>query len=141
MEQRLSLVTLGVADVAASRAFYERLGWKASAAGAPAIAFFQCGGMVFSVYGRADLAKDAGLPAEGSGFGGITLAQNVRSKEEVDAVLAEAEKAGGRILSPAEEKFWGGYSGYFADPDGHPWEVAWNPHFTLREDGSVVLPG
>jgi catechol 2,3-dioxygenase-like lactoylglutathione lyase family enzyme len=140
MEQRLSIVTLGVTDVPASRAFYERLGWKASSVGAPAIAFFQCGGMILALYGRDELAKDAGLPAAGNGFGGVTLAQNVRSKAEVDAVLAGAQKAGGRIIAPAEDKFWGGYSGYFADPDGHPWEVAWNPAFTIRDDGSVVLP-
>lgn len=141
MERRLSIITLGVADVPASRAFYERLGWKASSIGEPAIAFFQCGGMILALYGRADLAKDAGLPAEGTGFGGVTLAQNVRTKTEVDAVLAEAVKAGGRLLAPAEDKFWGGYSGYFTDPDGHPWEVAWNPAFAIRDDGSVVLPG
>jgi len=141
MEQRLNIVTLGVRDVPASRAFYERLGWKASSVGAPAIAFFQCGGTILALYGKADLAKDAGLPAEGGGFGGVTLAQNVRGKAEVDAVLAGAQKAGGRILAPAEDKFWGGYSGYFADPDGYPWEVAWNPGFTLGDDGSVVLPG
>src|SRR3954451_11150541 len=126
MEQRLSLITLGVADVRASRAFYERLGWRASSAfGGGDVAFFQLGGVVLSVYGRAHLAKDAGLVPDGSGFGGIALAQNVRSRQEVDAVLAEAEKAGGRVIAKAEEKFWGGYSGYFADPDGHPWEVAW----------------
>jgi uncharacterized glyoxalase superfamily protein PhnB len=139
MEQRLSLVTLGVKDVPASRAFYERLGWKAYGLGAPAIAFFQCGGMLVSVYSREDLAKDAGLPAQGGSFGGITLAQNVRTKQDVDTVLAEAVKAGGKILSPAEDKFWGGYSGYFADPDGHPWEVAWNPGFTIAKDGSVSI--
>jgi predicted lactoylglutathione lyase len=141
MEQRLSLITLGVADVRASRAFYERMGWKASSAGGDDVAFFQLGGVVLSVYGREHLARDAGLPPEGSGFGGIALAHNVRSKGEVDALLTEAEKAGGRVISKAEDKFWGGYSGYFADPDGHPWEVAWNPGFTLTEDGRLVVPG
>jgi predicted lactoylglutathione lyase len=140
MEQRLSLVTLGVADVAASRAFYERLGWKASSLGGDGVAFFQMGGIALSVYGRAHLAADAGVPPEGSGFGGIALAQNVRSKEEVDAVLAEAERAGGRIIAKAQDKFWGGYSGYFADPDGHPWEVAWNPGFALADDGRLTVP-
>jgi predicted lactoylglutathione lyase len=140
MEQRLSLITLAVADVRASRAFYERLGWKASSIGGDDVAFFQLGGIVLSVYGRARLAKDAGLSPDGSGFGGIALAQNVRSKGEVDALLAEAEKAGGRVIAKAESKFWGGYSGYFADPDGHPWEVAWNPGFTLTEDGRLVVP-
>lgn len=141
MEQRLSLVTLGVASVRASRAFYERMGWTASSAfGGDDVAFFQLGGIVLSVYGRGPLAEDAGLSPEGSGFGGIALAQNVRSKGEVDEILARAEKAGGRILAKAEDKFWGGYSGYFADPDGHPWEVAWNPGFTLTEDGRLVVP-
>jgi predicted lactoylglutathione lyase len=141
MEQRLSLITLAVADVRASRAFYERLGWKASSAfGGDDVAFFQLGGIVLSVYGRAHLAKDAGLPPEGTGFGGIALAQNVRRKQQVDVVLAEAERAGGRIIAKAEEKFWGGYSGYFADPDGHPWEVAWNPGFTLTDDGRLIAP-
>jgi uncharacterized protein len=141
MEQRLSLITLAIADVRASRAFYERLGWKASSIGGGDVAFFQLGGIVLSVYGRAHLAKDAGLSPEGSGFGGIALAQNVRSKQEVDAVLADAEEAGGRVIAKAEDKFWGGYSGYFADPDGHPWEVAWNPGFTLTEDGRLIVPG
>ncbi len=140
MEQRVSLITLGVADVATSRAFYHRLGWRESSAGNEFVAFFQAGGMALALYGRESLAKDAGLTDKGSGFGGITLAHNVRSKTEVDALLAEAERAGGRILVPAEDKFWGGYSGYFADPDGHPWEVAWNPFFPLLEDGSLQLP-
>lgn len=141
MEQRLSLVTLGVANVRASRAFYERMGWTASSAfGGDDVAFFQLGGIVLSVYGRGHLAKDAGFSPDGAGFGGIALAQNVRSKGEVDEILARAETAGGRILAKAEDKFWGGYSGYFADPDGHPWEVAWNPGFTLTEDGRLVVP-
>ncbi len=141
MEQRLSLVTLGVADVAASRAFYERLGWTASAASQEGIAFFKAGGAVLALYGRRALAEDARLPdAPAGGFGGIALAHNVRSREEVDTVLAAAVTAGGRLLAPAEEAFWGGYSGYFADPDGYPWEVAWNPGFPLAEDGSIELP-
>ncbi|MBI3993372.1 MAG: VOC family protein [Candidatus Lambdaproteobacteria bacterium] len=140
MEQRVSLITLGVADVAASRAFYERLGWRASSVGGGEVAFFQLGGMAFGVYGLAALAEDAGLPGLPGAPGGIALAYNVRRKEEVDAVLAEAQAAGARLLKPAEEKFWGGYSGYFADPDGYPWEVAWNPGFTWSADGGVVLP-
>lgn len=140
MEQRLSVVTLGVADVAASRSFYRRLGWTPSAAaGGDDIAFFQLGGVVLALYGRAALAGDAGL-APGQGFGGVTLAYNARSKDQVDATLAAAERAGARILKPAQEVFWGGYSGYFADPDGHPWEVAWNPHFPIRDDGTIALP-
>src|SRR5262245_268953 len=106
MEQRLSLITLGVADVRASRAFYERLGWKASSVGGDDVAFFQLGGVVLSVYGRGHLARGAGLPPEGSGFGSVALAHNVRSKGEVDDLLAEAEKAGGRVIARAEDKFW-----------------------------------
>jgi hypothetical protein len=141
MEQRLSLVTLGVADLARSRRFYEQgLGWTPSSAGNENVVFFQLGGIALSLYGRASLAEDARLEDRGGGFGGITLAYNTRAREDVDAVLARAKAAGARILKPAEEAFWGGYSGYFADPDGHPWEVAWNPHFTLLPDGSLSLP-
>ncbi len=139
MEQRLSLVTLGVADLERSRRFYEGgLGWRRGNAHAEVV-FFQIGGAVLALFGRAALAADARLPAAGSGFGGITLAYNTRTRAEVDRVLAEAEAAGGTILKPAQDAFWGGYSGYFADPDGHPWEVAWNPDWTLLDDGSVRL--
>ena len=141
MEQRISLITLGVADVGGSRRFYEQLGWKASGAGEEAVVFFQVGGMGMSLYGRKALAEDAKLAAGGGGFGGITLAYNVRQRHEVDAVLAEAVRAGGTLLKPAEDASWGGYSGYFADPDGHPWEVAWNPGFGLAENGALILPG
>lgn len=146
MEQRVSLITLGVADLPRSRRFYEEgLGWTASAASQESIVFFQLGGIGLALYGRAALAEDAGLPdrhdADGGGFGGITLAHNVRSKEEVDSLLALAERAGGRLLKPGQSVFWGGYSGYFADPDGHPWEVAWNPFAPLAEDGSIRLDG
>jgi uncharacterized glyoxalase superfamily protein PhnB len=140
MEPRISLVTLGVADIGRSRRFYEALGWKASSASVESTVFFQLGGMALALFGRDALAEDACLPAEGSGFGGITLAQNVRSEEAVDQLLAEAERAGARILKPAQRVFWGGYCGYFADPDGHPWEVAWNPGFALESDGSLRLP-
>lgn len=140
MEPRISLVTLGVADIGRSRRFYEALGWKASGTSVESTVFFQLGGMALSLYGRAALAGDACLPPEGSGFGGITLAQNVRSEEAVDQLLAEAERAGARVLKPAQRAFWGGYSGYFADPDGHPWEVAWNPGFALEADGRLRLP-
>ena len=139
MEPRISLITLGVADMARARRFYEALGWHASGPG-EGVTFFQAGGMILSLYGRAELAADAHLPDPGSGFGGIALAQNVRERADVDRVLEEARAAGGTILKPAEEVFWGGYSGYFADPDGHPWEIAWNPGFTIQEDGSVRLP-
>ena len=140
MEQRVSLITLGVEDLGRSRAFYERLGWKRSVRGAEGVAFFQAGGVVLSLFPREDLAKDAGVSAEGSGFRGVALAFNTRSRTEVEELLQEAERAGGRIVKPATEAFWGGYSGYFADPDGFLWEVAWNPGFALGADGSLRLP-
>ena len=143
MEQRLSLVTLGVADLARSRRFYEDgLGWRASGAGNAEVAFYQLGAIALALWGREELAADAGLPAPGSGggFGGIALAHNVRTREEVDVVLARAEAAGARLLKPGTDAVWGGYTGYFADPDGHLWEVAWNPFFALQEDGSLRLP-
>ena len=139
MEQRLSLVTLGVADLERARRFYEDgLGWRRGN-DHEEVAFYQLGGMVLALWGRETLAEDARVPGGGEGFGGIALAYNARTCEEVDAVLAEAEAAGATILKPAEHAFWGGYSGYFADPDGHLWEVAWNPDWTLAEDGSVRL--
>ena len=139
MEPRISLVTLGVADMARARRFYEALGWRASGPGED-VTFFQAGGMILSLYGRAALAEDAHLPAEGAGFGGATLGYNVRERADVDRTLDEARAAGATILKPAEDVFWGGYSGYFADPDGHPWEVAWNPHFPILDDGTIRLP-
>jgi catechol 2,3-dioxygenase-like lactoylglutathione lyase family enzyme len=138
MEQRISLVTLGVADVARSRRFYEALGWRAGNDRDQDIAFFQAGPLVFSLWGRKQLADESGAE-DGGGWGGVTLAHNVRSPEEVDAVLAEAERAGGRISKPAEAMFWGGYAGTFVDPDGHPWQVAHNPYWPLGADGSVSL--
>jgi uncharacterized protein len=140
MEQRISLVTLGVDDLERSRAFYERLGWLRSVRGAEGIAFFQAGGMAFALYPRSDLAKDANLSPEGRGFPGFALAYNARSRAEVDVVLAEAQAAGATLLKPAQEAFWGGYAGYFADPDGFAWEVAWNPSFPIAADGSLCLP-
>src|SRR4029453_7503031 len=141
MEQRISLITLGVTDLARSRHFYERgLGWQPSSASNGQVTFFQIGGMVLALYGKKALAKDAPLPPEGTGFGGIVLAYNVRQREDVDAVLAEAQGAGATLLKAAEETDWGGYAGYFADLDGYPWEVAWNPHFPLLDDGHVQLP-
>jgi catechol 2,3-dioxygenase-like lactoylglutathione lyase family enzyme len=140
MEPRISLVTLGVGDVARSRRFYEALGWKASGASVESTVFFQLGGMALALYGRADLAGDAGLSEAGPGFGGVMLAQNVRSSEAVDALLIEAERAGAQILKAGQKVFWGGYVGYFADPDGYPWEVAWNPGFVLEADGTLRLP-
>jgi uncharacterized protein len=138
MEQRLSLVTLGVADLARSKAFYEGLGWRTGAAPGDDVVFFQAGGMIVALWGREQLAEDSVVEDTG-GWGGITLAYNTRSPAEVDAVLAEAEAAGGRIGRAGAPTFWGGYSGVFVDPDGHPWEVAHNPGWTLDADGSVRL--
>jgi uncharacterized protein len=140
MEPRISLITLGVGDLERSRSFYERLGWNRKVAAAEGVAFFQMGGMALSLYPRAELAADAGLSPEGSGFPAFALAYNARSRQEVERVLAEAVAAGATLLKPAQDVFWGGYSGYFADPDGFAWEVAWNPGFTLAEDGSLTLP-
>ena len=140
MEQRVSLITLGVADLNRSREFYERLGWRRSMAKAEGIVFFQTGGMALALYPRPELAKDANIAPEGNGFSGVTLAYNARNRSEVDSVLKEAQAAGAKILKPAQEAFWGGYSGYFSDPDGFLWEVAWNPEFAIAEDGSIRLP-
>jgi catechol 2,3-dioxygenase-like lactoylglutathione lyase family enzyme len=139
VEQRISLVTLGVAELDRSRAFYEALGWRTRAAAADDVIFFQAGGMVLALWSRASLAEDAGV-ADAGGWGGIALAHNVHSPAEVDAVLVEAEAAGATITRPGATTFWGGYSGAFLDPDGHAWEVAHNPHWTLEADGSVRLP-
>ena len=140
MEQRLSLVTLGVDDLERSRRFYEDgLGWRRGNAHAEVV-FFQIGGAILGLFSREALAADARLPGEGSGFGGMTLGYNARTREEVDAALAEAEAAGAKILKPAQDTFWGGYAGYFADPDGHPWEVVHAPMFTLDADGRLALP-
>ena len=138
MEQRLTVVTLGVSDLARARAFYEALGWTTGAEPDDDVVFFESGGMVVALWGRSQLAEDSGV-TEGEGWGGITLAHNVRSPADVDAVLSEAERAGATITRPGGETFWGGYSGVFVDPDGYPWEVAHNPHWTLEEDGSVKL--
>jgi hypothetical protein len=138
MEQRLSLVTLGVADLGRARAFYEALGWTTGAAPADDVVFFQAGGMIVALWGRTQLAEDSVVEDSG-GWGGVTLAHNVRSPEEVDAVLAEAGRAGATIGRPGAATFWGGYSGVFLDPDGHPWEVAHNPRWTIAEDGSTRL--
>ncbi len=140
MEQRLSLVTLGVRDLAVSRRFYERLGWQASPRSSADIIFFQMNGLVFSLYGRDALAADATIDPATIGVGGGTIAVNFRSENEVDAAMKDAEAAGATVLKPPQKVFWGGYSGYFADPDGHLWELAYNPFWEIGEDGSVVLP-
>jgi catechol 2,3-dioxygenase-like lactoylglutathione lyase family enzyme len=140
VEQRLSLVTLGVPDLAVATAFYEAMGWRRGMRAAEGVSFFQAGGMILSLYGWEDLARDSGLPPAGQGFRGFSLAYNARSREEVDAVLAEAAAAAARITKPARETDWGGYAGTFADPAGHLWEVAWNPGFSISPDGAVTLP-
>lgn len=145
MQPRLTLVTLGVADVARATAFYQRLGFARAAASNDRVTFMQAGGVVLSLFGRRALADDVGLPPSTPGadapigFAGITLAHNVRSEAEVDAVLAEAVAAGARLLKPGQKVFWGGYSGYFADLDGHLWEVAHNPFAHLDEQGLMRL--
>ena len=138
MEQRLSLVTLGVDDLARARAFYEALGWTSGTAPDDDVVFFQSGGMVVALWGRERLAEDS-VTEDGGGWGGITLAHNVRSPEEVDAVLADAERAGATVARPGAPTFWGGYSGVFHDPEGHAWEVAHNPYWSLGPDGSISL--
>ena len=138
MEQRVSLVTLGVSDLARSRRFYEALGWATGAAPEDDVVFFQAGGMIVALWDRARLAEDSTV-SDAGGWGGVTLAHNVSSPAEADGVLAEAEAAGATIGRPGAETFWGGYSGVFLDPDGHPWEIAHNPHWTLAEDGAIRL--
>lgn len=140
MQPRLTLVTLGVSDLARARAFYEAWGWKASSASQPEVAFFQANGLALALWGRADLAKDAGVADKPTGFAAVSLAYNARSKEEADEVYAAAIAAGATATKPLHDVFWGGYSGYFADPDEHLWEVAWNPAFPLDEDGHMFLP-
>ncbi len=138
MEQRLSLITLGVADLPRARAFYEALGWASPCPPDGEVAFFQAGGIVVALWSRASLAADSAV-ADPGGWGGVTLAHNVRSPAEVDAVIAEARAAGGTIAREPGETFWGGYSGVFHDPDGHPWEVAHNPGWTITGDGATLL--
>jgi catechol 2,3-dioxygenase-like lactoylglutathione lyase family enzyme len=139
VEQRLSLVTLGVTDLARARGFYEALGWQTGAEPGDDVVFFQAGGMIVALWDRDRLAADSGVE-DGGGWGGVTLAHNVRSPDEVDAVVTEARAAGATIAREPSETFWGGYSGVFVDPDGHPWEVAHNPRWTITDDGSVILP-
>jgi catechol 2,3-dioxygenase-like lactoylglutathione lyase family enzyme len=139
MEQRVSLATLGVRDLDRARAFYAALGWTTRAEPGDDVVFFQAGAMVLALWSREELAEDSGVEDSG-GWGGVTLAHNVRSPDEVDAVIEEARAAGADIVREPDRTFWGGYSAAFTDPDGHPWEVAHNPHWTIRDDGSVELP-
>jgi len=140
VEQRLSLLTLGVRDVGRARTFYEALGWTTRAGPDDDVVFFRSGGTILALWARDRLAEDSAVEDAGD-WGGVTLAHNVRSPDEVDAVLDEAKAAGATIARPAGPTFWGGCSGVFVDLDGHPWEVAHNPQWTLAADGSVELPG
>jgi catechol 2,3-dioxygenase-like lactoylglutathione lyase family enzyme len=139
MEQRISIVTLGVADVTRARKFYERLGWQGQES--EETVFFQLGGIALILWARHKLADDGSIDDRGTdGFGGVALAHNVRERAEVDTVLADAASAGAEITQPPRDTFYGGYAGYFRDPDGHVWEVAWNPGFSISPDGSIILP-
>jgi catechol 2,3-dioxygenase-like lactoylglutathione lyase family enzyme len=138
MEQRVSLVTLGVGDLARAKAFYGALGWHGQEV--QETVFLQAGPLAVVLWSRAALAADSGIEDDGGAFGGIALAQNVRSRAEVDAIVAAAEAAGATVTRAPAETFYGGYAGVFRDPDGHLWEIAHNPGFTLTEEGALVLP-
>lgn len=139
MEQRLSLVTLGVTDIRRAREFYEHLGWRGQEV--EETVFFQAGSIGLVLWGRDKLAADAGVADSGrGGFDGVVLAHNVRDRSEVDAVVAAASRAGGTVTRAPAETFYGGYAGSFADPDGHVWEVAYNPGFPLDDDGAITIP-
>ncbi len=138
MEQRVSLVTLGVRDLGRARRFYQALGWSTTAGPDDDVVFFQTGGSILALWGRDRLAEDSGVEDAG-GWGGVALAHNVRSAQAVDEVMAQAGAAGATVSRPAGRTFWGGYSGVFVDPEGHPWEIAYNPDWTLHDDGSVSL--
>ena len=140
MKQSISFITLGVADLARSRAFYRALGWQESAGSQESVAFFQAGTVAFALFGREALAEDANVAPTGSGFPGFTLAHNVASEAAVVSTLEEAVAAGATLVRPASKVFWGGFRGYFADPDGFLWEVCYNPFFPLDEQGFVQLP-
>ena len=137
---RLTLVTLGVADIARARAFYDRLGFRASPAGNESVVFYDAGGTVLALWSRAALAEDAGVTDSAPGFSGVSLAWNVGSEAEVEAVLAHAVACGATLVRPLQKVFWGGTTGYFADPDGHIWEVAHNPFWALDQNGLIELP-
>jgi uncharacterized protein len=138
MDQRISLITLGYREYRRARDFYAALGWTDGVSPDDEVVFFQAGGMLVALWDRAKLADDSAVP-DGGGWGGVTLAYLVRSPEEVDELLARAQAAGGTVPRPGGTRFWGGYSGIFVDPEGHPWEVAHNPGWTLRDDGTVSL--
>jgi predicted lactoylglutathione lyase len=138
VKQRVNLITLGVADLERARRFYEDVGWATGAEPGADVVFFQAGEMVVALWDRARLAEDSGVQ-DGGGWGGVTLALNFASREEVDGTIEEARAAGAEILREPAETFWGGYSAVFADPDGHPWEVAHNPRWTVTGDGGVRL--
>lgn len=140
MDQRISLITLGVADLNRAKDFYRALGWRPSADSPDDVAFYQAGGMVLALWDRGKLAEDS-VRSDSGGWGGVTLAYNARSPQDVDAVIAEARAAGAVIGREPAETFWGGYSAIFIDPEGHPWEVAHNPGWALRDDGTVSLGG
>ena len=140
MSPHISMITLGVPDVAKATAFYERLGFAKSSASQEAVTFFKAGSVVLGLFGRDPLQEDAAAGNLWTGNGGIAVAMNYASEAEVDAMMALAEAEGARILKPAQKVFWGGYSGYFADPDGHAWEVAFNPFWSVDEQGHVDLP-
>ncbi len=140
MQPRINIITLGVQDLAASQKFYEALGWKRAAASSDAICVFQLHGIVLCLFPEKLLAEDATVDSKArEGFRGVTFAYNVASKDEVATVLLEAKRAGAKIVKEAQDVFWGGHSGYFADPNGHLWEVAWNPHWPLQADGTLSL--
>jgi len=140
MEPRVSVITLGVKNMKKSRAFYEKLGFKASSASQTDVTFFDLSGVVLCLFPTKDLMHDAGIKKKGEGFGNVALAHNVRDKKDVDKVMAHAKKCGAKILRKADDVFWGGYNGYFADPDGHAWEVAWNPLWPMGRKGEIKLP-
>ncbi len=140
MNQHLHIVTLGVSDLNRSREFYSRtLGWKSSGASNEGISFFQAGGAILALFPRQELAKDALVSSDGEGFAGFTLAYNTQSEAEVDEIIRDLKAKGVKILKEPQKVFWGGYSSYFADPDGYCWEVAYNPFFPFDEDGNLKL--
>ena len=140
MESRISIITLGVKNLSASRKFYEDLGFKASSASQEKITFFHMQGTILALFSREELAHDAMVKNDGAGFDGLTIAHNVRTKEEVAKILKHAQSVGAKIVKEAQDVFWGGHSGYFADLDGHLWEIAWNPFIEIDTNGQLKLP-